>query len=132
MPEHFLTIATIIGSLFVYAGQTGSNGGSTEGDAKHGESVFSTVCSNCHALEKNKKGPRLGDVVGRQSATVPKFSYSSALKKANLTWNEENLEKWLTDPESLVPDNDMGFALQDAQDRKDVIAYLKSLTNKPQ
>ena len=103
MPEHILTVVTIIGSLFVYAAQTGSNGGSTEGDPKHGETVFSTVCSNCHALDK-----------------------------ANLTWNEENLEKWLTDPESLVPDNDMGFALQDAQDRKDVIAYLKSLTNKPQ
>jgi len=42
-----------------------------------------------------------------------------------LTWNEETLDKWLTDPQKLVPGSKMFFHLDAAKDRADVIEYLK-------
>jgi len=51
-------------------------------------------------------------VVGRAAGSVAGFQYSGALLKSKLTWNEETLDKWLADPDKLVPDNDMGFHVE--------------------
>ena len=55
----------------------------------------------------------------------PDYSYSDALKSSNIVWNEETLDKWLTDPQAFVPGVRMFFHLDSPQDRADVIAYLK-------
>jgi cytochrome c len=60
---------------------------------------------------------------------VTTFKYSEALQKAKVTWDEVELDKWLTDTESIVPDNDMGFRVPKQEERTAVIAYLKSLSN---
>ena len=57
------------------------------------------------------------------------FKHSEARQKAKVTWDEVELDKWLTDTESIVPDNDMGFRVPKQQERTAVIAYLKSLSN---
>ncbi len=57
------------------------------------------------------------------------FSYSEALKKAGIRWDDANLDRWLTDPDAMVPDTDMAFRLASGEERKAVIAYLKSLGN---
>ena len=62
---------------------------------------------------------------GRKAGSLPDYDYSEALKSANITWNEETLDKWLTDPQALVPGAKMFFHLDNPQDRADVIAYLK-------
>ena len=74
------------------------------------------------------EGPRLRGVYGRRSGSAPGFQYSEALKNAKITWNDEALDKWLTDTEALVPDNDMTFRVQSPDERRDVIAYLKTLS----
>ena len=74
------------------------------------------------------EGPRLRGVYGRRAGSTQDFQYSDALKNAKITWNEDLLDKWLTDTESLVPDNDMSFRVPNPDERRDVIAYLKSLT----
>ena len=97
----------------------------------HGKEIFDGKCSKCHTLDKDKEGPRLRGVFGRQVATVPSFQYSDSLKAAaKFTWNDTTLDKWLTDPDAMVPDNDMAFHLESASDRKAVIAYLKSLSGR--
>ena len=53
------------------------------------------------------------------------YDYSDALKSANIVWNEETLDKWLTDPQAVAPGAKMFFHLDNPQDRADVIAYLK-------
>jgi cytochrome c len=53
------------------------------------------------------------------------FQYSDALKKSKITWTEDTLERWPTDPDKLVPDNDMTFQVNKADERKKIIAYLK-------
>jgi cytochrome c len=99
-------------------------------DSAHGKDVFERRCGGCHALDNDKEGPRLRGVFGRPSGSIGSFKYSDALKKAHITWNAESLDKWLTDPEKVVADNDMAFHVESAEERRNVIAYLKSLSGK--
>lgn len=96
----------------------------------HGKEIFDGKCAKCHTLDGDKEGPRLRGVYGRRCASVPSFQYSDSLKAAKFTWDDASLDKWLTDPDAMVPDNDMAFHLESASDRKAVIAYLKSLSGK--
>ena len=91
----------------------------------NGKDLFERRCGGCHALDRDKEGPRLGGVYGRTAGSVESFQYSDALKASKIIWNEETLDKWLTDPERLVPNNDMSFYLEKAEERREVIAYLK-------
>jgi cytochrome c len=100
------------------------------GDSSNGKDLFVRRCTGCHALDKNKEGPLLRGVYGRRSGSVPSFSYSETLSKANITWDDATLEKWLTDPDKFLPDNDMAFLVQDAGERSMIIAYLKELSGK--
>jgi cytochrome c len=63
-------------------------------------------------------------VVGRKAGSVEGYAYSPALKNSGVTWTREALDRWLENPQALVPGAKMFFALRDAQDRADVIAYL--------
>lgn len=93
-----------------------------------GRDLFERRCGGCHALDRDKEGPRLGGVYGRTAGSVESFQYSDSLKGSKIVWNEESLEKWLSDPERLVPDNDMGFRLEKAEERRVIVGYLKSLS----
>jgi cytochrome c len=97
-------------------------------DGKDGQSLFQRRCAGCHALDADHEGPRLRGVVGRAAGSVKTFQYSEALKNAKHTWNEANLDKWLTDTESVVPDNDMTFRVPNQEERAAIISYLKSLS----
>jgi cytochrome c len=94
------------------------------GDAAHGAKVYQD-CMICHSLDKNEIGPMHRDVFGRKAGSVADYDYSAALKASNIVWNDTTLDKWLTDPQALVPGTKMTFSVDDAQDRADVIAFLK-------
>jgi cytochrome c len=99
------------------------------GDAEHGAVVFKQ-CLICHTNEqgKNKIGPSLWGVVGRHSATIENYTYSTAMKAADKVWDEATLNVYLTKPQAMVPGTKMTFAgLPNEKDRLDVIAYLKTL-----
>ena len=98
------------------------------GDGVKGKEVFQRRCGGCHSLDRSMEGPRLRGVYGRRSGSARDFQYSESLKKAKITWNDEALDKWLTDTEALVPDNDMSFRVQSLEERRDIIAYLKTLS----
>jgi cytochrome c len=97
----------------------------TNGDPIRGQALFDRRCTGCHALTQSHEGPRLQGVYGRTTGAVPGFAYSDALKKATVVWNDQTLEKWLADPDAFLPGNNMDFLLPKAQDRKDIVAYLK-------
>ncbi len=106
--------------------QVSSNGtGSQATDAGRGKALFERRCTGCHSLDQDKEGPRLRDVYGRRAGTVASFSYSDALKAAHLTWDDASLDKWLTDTESVVPNNEMSFHVPSAQERRDIIRFLQ-------
>jgi cytochrome c len=98
--------------------------GLAAGDAAHGAKVYQD-CMICHSVDKNEVGPRHRGVFGRKAGGVADYDYSPALKASNIVWNEATLDKWLTDPQALVPGTKMTFSVDDAQDRADVIAFLK-------
>lgn len=102
-------------------------GAHAEGDAAKGQKVFAK-CMACHTLEagKNKVGPSLHAIIGRKSGSVEGFSYSDAMKNANVTWDEAEIDKYLTNPKKEIPGNKMAFpGLPKPDDRANVIAYLK-------
>lgn len=94
-------------------------------DAALGKSVFEKRCTGCHAMNVDREGPRLAGVYGRRAGSVAGFTYSTGLKNLGITWNDATLEKWLSDPDVMVPDNNMSFSVPKAEERRDVIAYLK-------
>jgi cytochrome c len=69
--------------------------------------------------------------VGRQAGTVAGYDYSVALRRSGLNWTTDNLDLWLADPEALVPGQQMGFRVDDAADRADLIAYLEIAMSEP-
>jgi len=97
-------------------------------NAGHGKELFERRCSGCHALDSEKEGPRLRGFYGRASGSVASFKYSDALKAAHITWDAASIDRWLADPEKFIPDNDMAFQLANAQERIEIIAYLKQLS----
>jgi cytochrome c len=90
-----------------------------------GKALFEKRCGGCHALDRDKEGPRLGGVYGRTAGSIDSFQYSDALKNSKIKWAEDTLDKWLTDTEKLVPGNDMTFHVEKAEERSEIIAYLK-------
>lgn len=96
-----------------------------QGDAVHGKVLYQT-CMGCHSLDDNDVGPRHRGVVGRKAAAVPDYAYSAALKASDLVWDAATLDRWLTNPQALVPGAKMYFSIAKAQDRADLIAYLAS------
>jgi cytochrome c len=97
-------------------------------DAAAGEHVF-VRCVVCHSPKagENKIGPSLASVFGRQSGSAPGYDYSPALKSAGITWDEQELDKYLTNPPADVHGTKMVISVPSAEDRQNVIAYLKTL-----
>jgi len=94
------------------------------------DTMFKRYCFICHSAEagQNKVGPSLFGVVGRKSGEEAGFNYSDAMQGAHLTWDQATLDKYLTDPKSVVPGTKMLFAgIKNDADRAAVIDYLKTL-----
>jgi cytochrome c len=94
------------------------------GDVVHGEALYQG-CQDCHSIEDNGVGPRHKGVFGRVAGTQPGYSYSAALKNSGVVWNEETLDKWLTNPQGFISGVKMFYHLANPQDRADVIEFLK-------
>ena len=94
------------------------------GDAARGEVLYQG-CQDCHSIDKNDVGPMHKGVVGRTSGSVPGYGYSPALRGAKIVWTEENLDKWLSDPQQFIPGSRMFYNVSDPKDRADLIAFLK-------
>jgi cytochrome c len=97
------------------------------GDARRGEQVYEARCGACHSVAADRIGPRHAGVFGRRAGGVDGYDYSSALAHSRIVWDEASLTRWLTDPETLIPGQRMGYRLGDATERADVVAYLRTL-----
>ena len=101
------------------------------GDPQKGQQVFNTQCKACHTLEAGKHGigPSLHGVFGRKAGSLPDYNYSPAMKKADVTWNEDTLKSYLADPHKFIPGDKMAFAgIKNESQLDDLIAYLKQAT----
>ncbi|UCI07570.1 c-type cytochrome [Mesorhizobium sp. B1-1-8] len=103
-----------------------------------GAAIFKK-CQACHSGEKggpNKVGPDLWDVVDRPVASHEGFAYSAGMKDfskgGSEKWTYDNINHFITSPKKFVKGTAMGFAgLPKEEDRANVIAYLRTLSDNP-
>ena len=109
-------------------------------DPAAGESIFNKRCKACHTIEpgKNKVGPSLFGVIGRQAGTIDGFKYSKSYVEAGkggLTWSEDKVVEYLLDPKGYMREvtgdkkarSKMVFKLKDEGERQDVASYLATV-----
>ena len=101
------------------------------GDAARGRQNL-RACEPCHSLEpdRNMTGPSLANLWGRKAGGLSSFErYSEALKASGIIWDDRSLDGWLTDPDRMVPGNEMPFnGIKDTRVRVDLLAFLKDTT----
>jgi cytochrome c len=96
-----------------------------------GPEAFNNNCRTCHSVKEsdNRLGPSLNKVIGRKAGTAPGYSnYSQGLKSSGITWDEATLDKFITNPDAVVPNNNMKpfKGVTDETARAKIIAFLKS------
>jgi len=99
------------------------------GDASKGKDLFKE-CATCHSTQagENLIGPSLSGIFNRTSGSALGFRYSAALRKANIKWDETNLNSFIANPQEFLPANRMPYSgMAGASDRQDLIDYLKTL-----
>ncbi len=106
-------------------------------DVDQGKKV-ARKCSACHTFEeggKNRVGPNLYGIIGSLAGEVEGYKFSKAMAEKGeegFTWTYQNLDDYLANPKQFMPGNKMTFpGLKDAQERADVIAYIRSLAKDP-
>jgi cytochrome c len=101
-----------------------------DGDPARGEARFQE-CAACHKLDSgaNEVGPTLHGIFTRKAGELADFRFSPAMKRSGIVWTPETLDKYIADPQGLIPANRMPYAgMADARDRADLIAYLIKAT----
>jgi len=114
----------------ILAAMLALGGATSAARAADGADVFNNNCAVCHSTDPgtNKLGPSLAGVVGRKSASLQDYSYSPAMTKMNVTWDKATLDKYLNDPQGMVPGTKMIFpGVKDEAERKALIDYLATL-----
>ena len=114
--------------LAVAAPVLAQTGSALTPSVSRGQQLVESRCFACHSLDAHRVGPMLRGVVGRKAGKAAGFGYSQALAAATHTWDAAGIKAWLTDPEKVVPGQQMNYRLDAAQDREDVVAYLASLS----
>ena len=98
------------------------------GDPSRGQAIYDR-CMACHAIDRDRTGPRHEGLIGRPVGSVPGFAYSPAMRKAGkagMVWDEATLDKFLENPTKFLPGTRMGYAgIKTPQERADLIAFLK-------
>ena len=101
------------------------------GDVDKGAKLYKR-CKACHTLDeggKNKVGPNLFGIFGREAGTLEGFKFSKAMKASDVVWDEATLDQFLTKPKKFIPKTKMGFpGLKKENQRADIIAYLMKMT----
>lgn len=115
-----------ISSWLCAAVATVAMGNAAAADLKRGEQLFHT-CAACHSVLGDGVGPDITGIYGKPAGMIAAFSYSAAMKKSGLVWNDANLQAFLKSPQTFLPGTIMTFpGYSMPADIDDVIAYLKT------
>jgi cytochrome c len=120
-----MRIAMMLSALALAGVARADDGAVTRGEARFAD------CAACHRLEPgvNAVGPSLHGIFKRKAGELADFRYSPAMKRSGIVWTPETLEKFITDPQAMVPGNRMPYAgMPIAGDRADLIAFLMKAT----
>lgn len=100
-------------------------------DPGFGQSVFRRDCALCHYAGPGSagggQGPSLVGVLGATAGKRSDFGYTKAMRESGIVWNESTLDRFLSNPASVVPGTTMVVNVPQANSRRDLIAYLATL-----
>lgn len=103
-----------------------------EDQARAGKIAFNTSCRTCHSTNEgdNRLGPNLHDIIGREAGAAD-YNYSPAMASSDVVWDAETLDRFIEDPEAVVPGNTMRpyGGISDADVRADIVAHLKAVSD---
>lgn len=91
------------------------------------EALYGRRCGGCHSLDRNRIGPRHDAVFGSKAGTAPNYPYSDAVRQSSVIWDEDTLDRWLTNPQALIPGQKMGYRLGNPNERRAIIIFLKNV-----
>jgi len=120
MKQDYLFLGLGLAMLMGFSGAAAA-----AGDTIRGQELYQSMCMSCHSIDYNGVGPAHKGLFGRKAGSHADYLYSPAVKSSSIVWSDKTLDKWLTNPEKLIPGQKMGFSVPDAKDRADLIAYLK-------
>jgi cytochrome c len=110
-----------------------ATGSASAQDLAAGENSFKK-CLPCHSVgadAKNKVGPVLNGLEGRNSGSIEGYSYTDANKNSGITWSEDTFKEYITDPRAKIPGTKMVFAGIKSENEKAALwAYLKQFDAK--
>jgi cytochrome c len=93
-----------------------------------GQQAFNNACRTCHMVKEgdNRLGPNLFKVLGRKAGSLPNYNYSSAMKEADIVWDEDKLDRFIANPDEVVSGNKMKpyGGLTSKDERAKIIAFL--------
>ena len=124
-----MRVAVILGILCWLA--TAAPSAFADADLAAAETQFRKSCGTCHVAQADavpRQGPNLFGVIGRKAGDVAEFKYSEAFAKGSggIVWDEGTLDRWLADPQSVIPGAVMLYKQADPGKRRLVIEYLKT------
>jgi hypothetical protein len=104
-------------------------------DASRGKVFFQQNCALCHATGLGPgntmiggQGPSLAGILGRRAGSGLRFSYTKALGESQILWDSVALDHFLANPTAAVPGTSMLISVPAAENRRNLIAYLSTLT----
>ena len=102
-----------------------------EGQSDDGQVAYNNACRTCHSFkpDDNRLGPTLHGIIGRKAGSIEGFAFSPSMKASGITWDEANLDKFITDPNAVVSGNKMQpfGGVAEASERTKIVNYLKTL-----
>jgi len=104
------------------------------GTAEDGKNIFKK-CRACHSIKKggkNKIGPALYSVLGRNVASLSDYKYSNALVGYAKSWTFSEMNGFLTKPQAYIKGTKMAFAgLKKEKDRASIILFMNNNSDNP-
>jgi cytochrome c len=125
-------LAALSGMTYILISSSSGAQGPQGGDAASEQQAFNNACRTCHTTKEgdNRLGPHLHEIIGRKAGSLPDYDYSSAMKRAGFVWDKEKLERFIANPDELVPGNSVKpySGLASADDRTKIVSFLQSVT----
>ncbi|WP_160106907.1 c-type cytochrome [Pseudomonas izuensis] len=119
-------------ALLLLTASIGLAGSAQADELEIAQKMATNHCSVCHTFDKGGppgQGPNLFGLIGRKAASESNFTYSDGYRKAmdGKVWDEQMLDAWLTDAQTVAPGSAMVYSQDDAAKRQKIITYIKSL-----
>jgi cytochrome c len=100
-----------------------------DNQSRDGKLAFNNSCRTCHSMDDgdNRLGPNLHGIMGRQAGSE-EYGYSPALKSSDIVWDAQTLDRFIENPEAVIPGNNMKpyGGISDPEVRESIVSHLSN------